>query len=85
MIDNNRVGRGEALDGLVRVTASRDGRVTGIRLDPGLRRLHLDEMAAAVQRAVNAALDDSLPDPHAAEMARFTGALTEALNHLGRP
>ncbi|MDR7276080.1 YbaB/EbfC family nucleoid-associated protein [Catenuloplanes atrovinosus] len=80
-----REGRGQALDGLVTVTAGRDGRITGIQLDPRLRRLHIDEMAAAVMAAANAALDAAEPDPHADEMARFTGALTEALNRLGRP
>ncbi|WP_306829521.1 YbaB/EbfC family nucleoid-associated protein [Catenuloplanes nepalensis] len=85
MLNNHREGRGEALGGLVTVTASPDGRITGVRLDPGLRFVHVDQMAAAVLTAANAALDDALPDPHADEMARFTGALTEALNHLGRP
>ena len=66
------------------VTAGLDGRLTGIRLDPRLRRLHVDEVAAAVMVAANAALEDAA-HPRADGMASFTGALTEALNRLGRP
>jgi DNA-binding protein YbaB len=75
-------GRGQALDGLIRVVAGRDGRIRHIAIDPRLHRLTYEEMADAVVRAVNAALEDAV---RGGRDELFTGAFTDALNHLGRP
>lgn len=76
------VGHGQALDGLVRVVVRRDGRIRSLVLDPRLHRLRNDEVADAIIRAVNAALEDATSR---AQDEWLAGAFTEALNHLGRP
>ncbi|WP_033344159.1 YbaB/EbfC family nucleoid-associated protein [Catenuloplanes japonicus] len=75
-------GHGQALDGLVTVVAGQDGRLRRIALDPRLHRLGYDEMADAILRAVNAALEDAALGTRD---ELFTVAFTEALNRLGRP
>ncbi|SNS97255.1 hypothetical protein SAMN05421812_102573 [Asanoa hainanensis] len=53
---------GVACDGLIVVRAASPGRLTGIHLDPSVSGLPLEELAAELTSAVNAALA-SLPSP----------------------
>jgi DNA-binding protein YbaB len=50
-------GRGEAADGMVKVTA-RDGRISTVELNPKAMRMASQDLAEAVTKAANAALDD---------------------------
>jgi hypothetical protein len=52
------VGEGVAADGLIVVHTGLPGRVTGIDLDPAALRLGVEELAAELTAATNAALAD---------------------------
>lgn len=88
---------GEALDGRVRAEVGLDGRVRALHLDPKVLREPLDDLAAAVVVAVNAAVDarparaDSGPlleqlravqEESVVQMARISEAFTAALERV---
>jgi DNA-binding protein YbaB len=85
---------GAALDGRVHVEVDAAGRLAHLELDPKVLREPLEQIAAAIVSAVNAALDSrpAPPDTGAlsaqlqrvqqesvAQMARITEAFSEAL------
>jgi hypothetical protein len=90
---------GEAADGQVRAEVSADGRLRSVQVDPVLARRGVDEIAAAVVTAVNAALDarpaaaDARPlldelravqEQSVAEMSRISQAFSAALHQAMR-
>ncbi|MET9022143.1 YbaB/EbfC family nucleoid-associated protein [Actinopolymorpha sp. NPDC004070] len=78
-------GTGEVLDGRLRVTLTA-GRVSAVHLDPRALRLPSEDLAAAIQEAVNAAIDAhneqataGLPGvPPLAELSRTLDEVTDA-------
>lgn len=85
---------GDALDGRVRAEVDAGGRLARLDLDPKVLREPLEQIAAAITAAVNAALDrrPAAPDlaglsaqlqqvqqESVAQMARITQAFSEAL------
>jgi DNA-binding protein YbaB len=88
---------GEAADGRVRAEVDVDGRLRELHLDPKVLREPLDDVAAAVVVAVNAALDArparantgplleqlrSVQEESVVQMARITEAFTAALERV---
>ncbi|MEV4535840.1 YbaB/EbfC family DNA-binding protein [Asanoa sp. NPDC049518] len=90
-------GSASACDGLIVVRAAMPGRITGIRLDPAVAGLPLEELAAELTSAVNAALADlpgsfdvsgdqlrDLQERTSRQFSAFTEALVEAQAALVR-
>lgn len=76
------IGRGEAVDGRVRVRAVLPGRIENLELDPSLLRLSGEELARGIESAVNMALADLQGRAVATAGAADLGALTDQLKDI---
>ena len=76
------IGTGEAADGRVRVRAVLPGRIEKLELEPSVLRLSAEELARAIESAVNAALADLQGRAVAIAGPADLGALTDQLKDI---
>lgn len=76
------IGRGEAVDGRIRVRAVLPGRIEDLELDPSVLRLSGEKLARGIESAVNAALADLQGRAVATAGAADLGALTDQLKDI---